>query len=148
MSTILLDESPLLKGSQPAMVSATKDGITTSLQSRSHKYFIIDGQALSGPVSDQFTESVKRHRHDVYGIKLDGSKIDDSSVSLITEELIPQLRCMEYFNASYLSLSIRTQTLLCRVLNPLVLGYCPILRLYLVRCGCVLFVYVLINLLI
>lgn len=117
------------------MVCATIDGIQTTLAARSNKYFIIDGTKLEGSVSDKFIDSVKRNRHDVYGIRLGGSKIDEMSVALITESLLPQLPYMELYDASYLLMSNHSQVQLCRLLNPLVLGYCPILCLHLVNCG-------------
>ena len=135
MSLVALDESSLLQGHQPAIVVATEEGVQTSLSSRSHKYFIVDGRLLPENISTGFIESVKRHRHDVYGILLSGSKLQEESLAMITEQLLPQLPYLEFYDASYLPISVHTQIKLCRLLNPLVLGYCPILRLHLVRCG-------------
>lgn len=141
MSTIISEESTLLQGGQASVVVATNDGIKTNSASRSHKFFVIDGRTIVGAITDNFIDSVKRHRHDVYGIRLGGSKIDEESVALITEQLITHLPYMEFYDCSYLSMSTHTQIQLCRLLNPLTLGYCPILRLHLVNCGYVLFVH-------
>jgi hypothetical protein len=138
MSTINVNESALLQGGQASIVSATQEGIQTTSAARSNKYFIIDGTHLVGSISEKFTDSIKRHRHDVFGIRLGGSKLDEEAVALITELLLPQLPYMEFYDASYLLMSSHTQVQLCRLLNPLVLGYCPILRLHLVNCGYVL----------
>lgn len=135
MSTIISDESTLLQGGQASVVTATHEGVTTSLAARSNKYFIIDGRNLVGSISDKFIDSIKRHRHDVYGLRLGGSKLDEEAVTTLTEHLLPHLLCLEFYDASYLFMSIHTQVQLCRLLNPLTLGYCPILRLHLVNCG-------------
>lgn len=135
MSTILVDESSLLKGGQASIVVATREGIQTNASSRSSKFFVIDGRNLAGSISDNFIDSIKRHRHDVCGIRLGGCRLDEEAVALITEHLITQLPYLEFYDTSYLLMSTYTQVQLCRLLNPLILGYCPIVRLHLVNCG-------------
>lgn len=138
MSTIIADDSTLLQGGKASVVVATQEGITTSPAARSNKYFIVDGRNLVGLFTDKFIDSIKRHRHDVYGIRLGGCKLDEVAVATLTEHLLPNLPYLEFYDASYLFMSIHTQLQLCRLLNPLTLGYCPILRLHLVNCGYVL----------